>query len=1235
MTPDVLEPDLELLRQEYVLIQAWKKTASYIRYHNWYSDTLELDWTTINLPYFLREITEYLESPDQWESHALRMVPAPKSQRWHVSPQSHKWEPKPGQGTDVTPLRPLAYVNLRDQVVATALMLCLANRVETKQGDPTCSVRKSECRKRVISYGNRLFCDTVGGELYHRWGSTKLYRSYFQDYQGFVARPSLVMDRITRESGKRMFVVKSDLSQFYDRVRPCHLMSSLQCIAQDSREQEFFNFANRVLDWRWHRHDSRDVESYSKLNKIEGFNRISLPQGLVSAGFFANVVLLEFDERVRSSIGTEIETGVILEDACRYVDDIQIVVTTDHDAETCKAEIISWLQSILDAKAYRLQLSGESKTTITESGDSEQPIVRQSQRMRRIQSGVSGGFDAVAGAEILDAVQGMIRLQDVLRHESIGGGWEFSPVPDVRGETVWRFAAGRFRTTYRSIRPLFEASGSVDQTDDEASNQIVESKRISAADTQEILDENAREFALTLISRWVEDPSNVRLLRIGFDIWPDVHVLRSVLELLRPLTEKGGRRGGPRRVAWYCLAEILRAGATETGLVEDDECLPRDLDICQYRDALRVEAVRLARLSASTIPWYLRQQALLFLAVFDAKSAPVVRVGRSMETKRYRQAILFLGEHAPSVATDEFAILSILSRRALTHAERSVELALRGLTRARKEGIAIRDPAFVRELGEADRHFFDDLSARVREDLCVSERDLDHDYRSLADIVLTEESSIPLRNELSILHFAAALLEKRQEWSDFEVITPGQVSLKLNYGDADIADVAGLRVVRSRAASQGSLYRPPDWCETDGRWRFQLGFLLRFILTRAPDFTNIVRPKYWKERVAAYRPAKSHWYQRIYGMFSGHQAFGDDWLPITGWMEQFLLALLRWPGCHSPKGFEWVDNGVAAAEKNIRMRVKYLQEKVGKATGALLLPMIIRRPTTDASIRTLRACVVQTVVPTTDDIDPSDLKLNKPGIRRKHRNHLSAALAAVKRMLYLRRTHMQDQGRLDWLILPELAVHPDDVVTHLVPFARAHKALILTGLTYEDLFPGRPLVNSALWIIPERSYGLQIRVRRQGKAHIAPNEQHFNVGGFRPCQWLIGFPWSECSEPMWLTASVCYDATDLELAADLRKESDVFVIPALNKDVKTFDQMALALHYHMFQLVVVVNNGKYGGSNAYWPSEDAHKRQIFHLHGQPQASIGFFEIDDISRFLKRGLRTQRGWKYPPAGRRGV
>ena len=245
-------------------------------------------------------------------------------------------------------------------------------------------------------------------------------------------------------------------------------------------------------------------------------------------------------------------------------------------------------------------------------------------------------------------------------------------------------------------------------------------------------------------------------------------------------------------------------------------------------------------------------------------------------------------------------------------------------------------------------------------------------------------------------------------------------------------------------------------------------------------------------------------------------------------------------------------------------------------------------------------------------------------------------------MLDLRKTHKGTDGRLDWLILPELAVHPHDL-PYLYEFARSYRTLILTGLTYEELFHGEEWVNSALWIIPEWSndHGLQIRIRRQGKFHLAHYEKNHHLQSFRPCQWLVGYPWCDGDEPpVWLTASVCYDATDLELVAILRKKSDVFAVPAYNPDIKTFDQMALALHYHMFQLVVVANNGQYGGSNAYWPRHNAHKRQLFHLHGQPQASMAFFEIDNIGNFLRRGMPNQQlpipkhspdGWKHPPAG----
>ena len=60
------------------------------------------------------------------------------------------------------------------------------------------------------------------------------------------------------------------------------------------------------------------------------------------------------------------------------------------------------------------------------------------------------------GEEILDAIQGLTRTQDTLslRDES---GWQFSPTPDVQDDTVARFGAGRFRTTFHSIRSLLQS----------------------------------------------------------------------------------------------------------------------------------------------------------------------------------------------------------------------------------------------------------------------------------------------------------------------------------------------------------------------------------------------------------------------------------------------------------------------------------------------------------------------------------------------------------------------------------------------------------------------------------------------------------------------------------------------------------------------------------------------------------------------------------------------------------
>ena len=56
--------------------------------------------------------------------------------------------------------------------------------------------------------------------------------------------------------------------------------------------------------------------------------RLHLP-GLVSAGFFANAFLIEFDEKVGQLIGGKLSpmSSIIVHDYCRYVDDLRLVIS--------------------------------------------------------------------------------------------------------------------------------------------------------------------------------------------------------------------------------------------------------------------------------------------------------------------------------------------------------------------------------------------------------------------------------------------------------------------------------------------------------------------------------------------------------------------------------------------------------------------------------------------------------------------------------------------------------------------------------------------------------------------------------------------------------------------------------------------------------------------------------------------------------------------------------------------
>ena len=310
--------------------------------------------------------------------------------------------------------------------------------------------------------------------------------------------PKQIAQELSAKGGRQVVVVHSDLRQFYDRVRPRLLAKKMENLVRAANDAaRFYRLANRVFNWRWHEDDESEVEAYRKQAKIRSFSSVALPQGLVASGFFANVCLLDFDRACADAVSDEICDGVRMNDFCRYVDDLRIVVTAERgkDLDEIGRSVADWIQVVLDSQAKGLEVSSE-KTVAAEWGGASRPLVRQSQKMERIQGAISGGFDAIGGAEILDSIQGLIRSQQRFSEgRATNKHWPFLAVPDVADDTVARFAAGRFRSTFRSLRPLLPDHEEPSLSHGDEEDAEIPTDRAARLRTRSELDNEARAFS--------------------------------------------------------------------------------------------------------------------------------------------------------------------------------------------------------------------------------------------------------------------------------------------------------------------------------------------------------------------------------------------------------------------------------------------------------------------------------------------------------------------------------------------------------------------------------------------------------------------------------------------------------------------------------------------------------------------------------------------------------------------
>ena len=1258
---------LEDLRAEHVLVQAWKKTAAYLRQHSWYADTLELDYQSLRLPDFIRELQERLQNPEAWVATPLDIVPAPKSHPWQL--KDGVWKPlERVNGKKLPPLankiRPLAHVEIHDQVLATAMLLCLADQVERRMGNPLLSIESAENRKRVLAYGHRLFCDSTGGDLRHRWGSSKLYRRYFHDYQTFLRRPEVVKDELLKSNSKdrEVAIVQSDLSKLYDRVRPALLHQQVGPLAV-ADDPKFFALFQKVFAWGWK--DQKRALDYSERHEIQGFESVALPQGLVASGFFANVAIQYFGNALRDHFDQPIDPQgkFILKDACYYVDDLRLVLLTKPKTDEKEIEnaVHDWLQKLLNQHTPSLVVE-RSKTKATVANREKRLLVRQSKTAQRIQRDLSGVFDMLHGTELIGAIEGFFHTQKRYASQAVNDTTASAGlivgIPDMRDDTAARFAAGKFRRTFRSLRPLLqdEAESLLDiAAADLTTIELSDARPKHLVLSKQQLDERGQLFSATLIEEWVCDPGNVRLMRIALDLYPDVKFLEEILKLLKPGWEVGGLRSANREVRLYCLAELFRAGATETGMVTDQDCLPSGVDIKAYHERLRQEGEEILLASIASpaakqrFPWYLLQQVFLYLAaqkqIPDEFTSP--SQSKRSEILRHQQFAQFIAGKAPGLL-QERAIFLIIAYSAFGHDDVLVQIP--------KDKIS---PEFLRTLCEISPETARALWDRIKEVATAAQLQMarslgleptssgDTSAQSLADLVVRDNN--PFWQEDNILGLAIGLLAlSPDKWPD--LLSPWQVrcavldSVSSEFGQLEKNSVA----ISGLTPRASHLFSVPSWCESpEEKKRFQLGMLLRFALRGSVDFYSAT-PKRRKTIFPRYQIPISHWEKQRYATFQGRSAFGPPWIPISSWVEDFLFDLLRWPGSGiSKSAIELVDWSV-----RLEQRLRDLKRAHGPAAQICFLEQAASwpdKPPPKGWHRPLRVGIVQSVIPDMADYgrhlnDPE--LIADPAFRSRQRRHLASVMEAVNQMLQLRETH-QTQLRtdgcvVDLLVFPELAIHPLDIDSLILPFVRTHKCMVLFGQVYHraSAAPGARLINSCLWMIPEWSVttGFQVKLVEQGKAHLTTLESGFKPppSSFRPAQWIIEYQWDSnpAYRPLKLSASICYDATDLAIASDLKSRNDLYIVCALNQDVGTFDRMSEGLHYHMFQGVLVVNNGQFGGSSFYMPFGESFHRQVFHLHGQPQASIAFAEITPeklINRPDQNKATPPVGdWKTPPA-----
>lgn len=1315
-----LPPKGDLLSNVVVLSQAWKKSQAFIRRHNWYADVLELDASAVNLELRLTEWAKQLKK-NNFKTDELRLVPAPKNAPWdfHVPmksedllneevydgshPDFNEWRPRASIENDSIigtsagaigelKLRPLAHISIRDQTLATSVMACLAEVVESAQGNPAGIDEDGRSSRSVVSYGNRLQCSWTkssagNDEAAFSWGNGKTYRQYFQDYRTFLARSRQVCAELSPRTSSRseLFVVSLDIKSFFDNIDLNALIKELKFLEKEHVERrglpeelesdaEFWKAAKKILKWRWHQseHDQADLIGGHDSTEVP----LGIPQGLVAAGFLANAYLIRFDrlmqEKARLAATLDLflvkhDLEIRIRDYCRYVDDMRLVVEARGSLTVETLEIIksqveravgSWLKKHCDELGAKvmLQLSSQKSEAKPYRAMSVQSHV--SAMMEMLNGEISGTFDFESLAQAAGGLDGLLWMSDQIEEEEARPRTRMAletiavPNTDVRDDTVKRFVATRLTQVLRHRLAMTDRESLVNGG----------GSLLDQVTRGQIISHEFESSARKLIQCWARNPALALLLRCGLDLFPHPRLLYPIIEALEiklfytPSNPSLDQRR-ETKTAEYIAADLFRAGAIETGF-RHPEVYPDGIDLDGYREDLAAFARRLIE-ERSRFPWYVHQQAMLFLASMGdyTFSSDLANDDSQLTSYITLQRVAQYQSIAPKKLREALPLALVAqqlhpnNKRFGTWFTEALNRTAPNMTASAVETVSLNRPDLIlsamksrRATSSWKKHVPRSLVEASRAAGSASRVD-DGVQAPVPLAMVMAQPNNPFSQENGALMLAAALL-RNEGIENF---------LKNGLSVADIAITckgwSGLHAVpldpeyllatcTAPTESDDALCKTPEWVDEEKAWMYGLGRILRSALTGEIDFTS--RRYLVTEEFGRYTGLRSTWYLRRFGLMNSGRGLLDEPAPVSPWLSGLLSCLLQWPGVDfRADGREEISSVrtrmdlLAYVEKRMRFQAELFGPR--SRTPMYVVPVDDHRPLED---RPLRVAIVQPMRPRLDEFDVRDPTHWTPKALAEHRRHLAEVCRLTHQKLKTWASATQELGAecshepiVDLLLFPELAIHPEHTFL-LRRLSDDLKANIFAGLTFFDSSRVGGIINQGLWLIREESetYGRTFQYVWQGKKHPMKLEAKMGIKGYRPHVTLVELPIGAKTRTR-VAAAICFDATDLDLVADLRDKSDVFLVAALNQDIQTFDNMVAALHFHMYQPVILANSGEFGGSTAQVPLPK-HDRLIAHVHGNRQVAVSVFEIDPSLFKSTAAPRMQKEKKSPPAGYRG-